>query len=253
MTGSCGEGGSLRVFAGGRFPLIGVAIAVTAVSVALPAAGNARTGAAPCVAGPCQYAIQVLVEYTITDQAKVSVVARFPRVALSKTRSLKFLTGGNVGRPVGSVSGHVAYRAEDCVHERTYTAPARLYISASLPSKRRASLSVDFASPSEVAPQWAETCPRFRDTNTSLGDAIAGGTLLRTATRLWHAAVGSSAQTLQGADSLAGLYDLRMSRRPGSLPPPFRQLWAGRSAVVREHREQRGLGRFDVRITFTRR
>ena len=236
-----------------RLLIIAVACGLWAAALSLFAGGAAGAREAACASKACLYDVRVVIAYTIQGRATVSVVARFPRVALRKTYSKTGMDSGNPPRVLGTVTGDVDFQGEQCTHHRTYSAPARLDVRANI--GRRGNLVIDFASPKVIPPNWAEACPSLREQNLSLGDAIAGGTFLVGAVRRWNAAIGSSAQTTLGADSLAGSYYLIFKRpqREGSLAPPLRQLWAGKSAVVREQKVQAGLGTFNVRVTLTRR
>jgi len=122
----------LRTLVRRRFLIIAIGAGLAAVPLALPAGGSAGTRVAACVMRPCHYDVQVVIAYTVQGRAAVSVVARFPRVALRKSYSRRGMDTGNTPKVLGTVSADVEVRGQDCTHHKTYAAPARLDVRANI-------------------------------------------------------------------------------------------------------------------------
>jgi hypothetical protein len=224
----------------------------------------------------CLYDIELAAETRLPGIGLFGLTARFRRVSLvhnqtpappnPKPLSLSIGLGSNHRnlRMTGTVIGSLDLRGPGCVHKRTYSAPARASFSASIRLAKAggmAGLGLELAPPRIIPPQWAATCPSHRDTNRDLASVMfAVGNqinLLRGTGSTGHLSVGQDSSV--GAPSLAAVYSYSTQRRQrteASLSSPWRELWAGRSVVIRQRATWRhgpGDAVTNVRLRLTRR
>ena len=262
----------------GRIPFrasyAGLLLSVLGGLILLLPSGSAGSAAASgCMAKRCLYDIELAAETRLPKIGTFGLTANFRRITIVHTqtsRSLSIGLGSNhrnfvmTGTVIGALDINSAF--ETCVHKRTYPATARATFSASIrPGARRApaGLALDLAPPRVIPPQWAPTCARWQELNRDLASLMGAVgnklVLLKSPGATGHLAVGHEPLGVPGAASLAATYGYN-SQRPQasetSLTSPWRELWAGRSAVIRQRavfNTPAGDAVTNVRLSLTRR
>jgi hypothetical protein len=251
------------------FVFLGLAVG----AFVLAAGGSAGTEAAACFfTKKCRYDIEVEFVARTANWATVRINARFPRLVVVHTQNpppptaIKQSIGMNGGdhlRTLGTIEANLRITQPGCLHTRRYVEKARMEFLSTIPLRvpgqrsLPAGLGVEFATPKVIPPQWSDTCPYFRDLNRPLRDMIAHGAFFTGPG--WKSSIFTGGNDFLGADSLAGSYslDTLKPQKEKSLIAPFRQLWEGRSVVIRQRTQKTVFsGRptvYELRITFTRR
>ena len=232
--------------------------------------GTADTTVGACMRNRCVYDIELQAETRLPGMGTFGLTARFPKAKVGQSQNpanpasnpINLSMGGGEGkRLTGTVIGAIAVSAAGCVHERTYTASARAIFHAGIPVRRRAgaSLQLDLAPTTDPPPKWQ--CPLFQQQNLTLAAMMfaVGNQVepLKSPGATGYLSVGQDSSI--GKASLAAVYGFR-TKRPqaseSSLTSPWRELWAGRSVVIRQRavwRHGAGSAVTDVRLRFIRR
>jgi hypothetical protein len=244
-------------------------------------AGSATSGACGWPRAPkgCLYDIELAAETRLPDIGVFGLTARFRRVSVvhnqtppayknPKPVSLSIGLGSRHRnlRMTGTVTGALDIRTPDCIHKRTYPAIARAELSGHVSlgglAGGGAGLGLELAPTREIPPQWAPTCSLYQQQNRDLAFvmfAVGNQLVLLTGPgTTGHLSVGQGSN-IGGSASLAAVYSMGTKRRQASeakLSSPWRELWAGRSAVVRQRATfdtPRGDAVTNVRLSLTRR
>ena len=266
MGGSRRSHGTWRVSQGAL-----VASVLGALVLVLPS-GSAGSAAAGACGYPnkrsCVYDIEFVAESRDPRIGVFGLTARFRRVTIHHTQnptfparnplSLSISNGGPNGRMRRTVIGSLDIRGGGCVHKRTYQAAAQGDFDANIRLAKaggREEMNLELAPPRIIPPNWA--CSLYVQQNLDLARVMSGvgsGQPVTSPAATWGVAVGNDPSF--GAASLAAQYLYFTKRRQvseGSLSSPYRELWAGRSVVVRQRFVRDDKRVTTVRLQFTRR
>jgi len=241
-----------------------VVCVLAGLGLLVPSAGIGSPVAGACISKRCLYDIEFVAEKRLPDIGVVRLTARFRSVTIGQfqgSRSLSVSLREPNNRMSGTVGALLDIRMPGCIHRRTYSLHARAHFSASIILRGRADLQLDLAPTGVIPPRWAETCPSFRQQNRDLASIMFGlsnqGGPLTGRGSTGHLSVGHD--SFVGEASLAAVYSFGTLRRQPSetaLDSPWRELWAGRSVVIRQQEigtTPRGASILDVRLRLTRR
>ena len=242
---------------------------VGAVGLLSPSGSAGSTAMGACVQKRCLYDVEFRAQTTLPEIGTFGLTARFRRVTLSHSppspTGLTISFRERNSRATGTVVGALDIESAGCVHKRTYPATGQADLSIDIPLGRRRAPTVSFAlaTPRLIPPEWADTCPSYRAQDRDLASAMfaVGNQVvpLRGTGGTGHLSGGQDPFIVSGAPSLAAEYQYN-GQRPqasvGSLTSPWRELWAGKSALIRQRAvfgTQAGNAVTNLTLRFTRR
>lgn len=242
---------------------------LAALAIAPLAGSGAGRSTAACITKACRYDIEMVIAFQARDESH-RLVATFPNVTLRNGPPrpplgvVRTALRSEAGRQriLGTVTADVNYSHPACSYSRRFVSPARLTLESDVPLWRPgrrhpgSTFQIAFTSTREFAPDWGESCSLHE--GRSLVEVVSGGTAVAAPPRFWELKYGDAWDFGRPAGdpfpSFAGSYYLsyRARQRERTLITPFRQLWNGRSLVIRQRR-QLGTVSWEVRVTLTHR